>query len=87
MWLLRWQGGGEDGEEVEEVVKEVGEAVEERIRDERGGDCEVEGEEDDDDLAEDLSLGLVVTEPASMETGDQEMVADIENTKRAQTTV
>ena len=80
-------GEGEDGEEVEEVVKEVGEVVEERIGRERGGDGEVEGEEDDDDLAEALSLGLVVTEPASMETGDQEMVADIENTKRAQTTV
>lgn len=60
--------------------------MEERIGGEGGGDGEVEGEEEDN-LAEDLSLGLVVTEPASMKTGDQELVSDIETTKRAQTTI
>ncbi|KAL8881704.1 MAG: hypothetical protein Q9192_007740 [Flavoplaca navasiana] len=47
------------------------------------GDEEEEGEQ----LADDLKLGLVMTEPASMDTVDEEIIPHTEDPRRAQTII
>ncbi|KAL9615938.1 MAG: hypothetical protein Q9204_008639, partial [Flavoplaca sp. TL-2023a] len=51
------------------------------------GSMKSDEEEEGEQLADDLKLGLIMTEPASMDTVDEEITTRTEDPRRAQTTI